>query len=201
MCFNSLYRASWQGWWWHADGVNSFWRLLGDGSREIADAYHVFMEHRDVLNQVVSLGLHIGENDMSDGLVLAYKLNWATQQLCIAFRDAIVVPALWEAKRRREMAGQVPEGPALRDALLQVCSEMFGPAFSGSGHEDLMLLAVGKRFNKVEMAGEHTGQPAIRPFASLNAIRLTPSQRMHRGHRRRHNRDGNDPCAYMSGSE
>jgi hypothetical protein len=200
MCFNSLYRASRLAWPCYADGVPSFWRLLGDGSDEIADAYHAFMEHRDVLNQLLSLGLHIGENDMSAALALVYKLNWVTQQLCIAFRDAIVVPALWEAKRRCEIRGDA-EGPALRVALLSVCSEIFGPAFSGSGHEDLMLLAVDKRFNKVEMAGEHTGQPVIRPFSSLNAIRLTPRQRMRRCHRRRHNRAGNDPFAPMSGTE
>jgi hypothetical protein len=159
------------------------------------------MEHRDVLNQLVSMGLHIGENDMSVGLVLAYKLNWAIQQLCKAFRDTIVTPALWEAKHRREMADQVPEGPALRAELLKVWSEIFGPAFSGSDNEDLMLLAVDKRFNKVEMAGAHTGQPAIRQFASRNAIRLTPMQRMRRGHRRRHSRSGSDECVSMSGSE
>ena len=69
--FNSLYRSSRMAWWWYADDLPSFWRLLWDGSNEMADAYKAFMEHRDVLSQLVSLGLHIGENDMSVALALA----------------------------------------------------------------------------------------------------------------------------------
>jgi hypothetical protein len=201
MLFNSLYSASRLAWWWHADNMPPFWRLLGDGSTEIGNAYYVFMEHRDVLNQLVSLGLHMGTNDMSSALDVAYKLHLATQQLCIALRDAIVAPALWEARRRVEMAPNI-EGGTFRDAFLNVCSEIFGPAFSGSRHEELMLLAVDKRFNKVELAGAHTGQEVIRPFSSHNEVRLTrPLQRMRRGHSRRHNRARNDAFESMSGIE
>ena len=200
MLFNSLYRSSRMAWWWYADDLPSFWRLLGDGSNELADAYKAFMEHRDVLSQLVSLGLHIGENDVSVALALAYKLNWATQQLCVAFRDAIVAPALWEAKRRCEMLGDA-EGPALRVALLNVRSELFGPAFSGSEHENVMLLAVDKRFHKVELAGALTGQQAIRPFSSLNELRFTAMQRVRHGHRRRRNRAVTNAFASLSGIE
>jgi hypothetical protein len=116
------------------------------------------MEHRDVLNQLVFLGLHIGENDMSVALTLTYKLNSATQQICVACRDAVVAPVLGEAKRRCEVVGYA-EGPTVRRAVINVCSELFGPSFSkGSGLDDVMLLVIDKICKNVELAGEHTGQ-------------------------------------------
>jgi hypothetical protein len=181
MFSDSMYRSSQLALLRDADNLPSFWRLLGNGSDEIATAHDALMEQRCVLNQLLSLGLHIGTNDMSSALDLAYQLNWATQQLCIAFRDAVVAPALWEAKRRCEMVGEDADGPALRDAFRDVCREMFGHAFSGSGHEDLMFLAVHRRFRRVELAGEHIGQQVIRPFSSQK-VESRPS------HRRRHNR-------------
>jgi hypothetical protein len=138
------------------------------------------MEQRSVLNRLLSLGLHIGANDMSYALDLAYRLNRATQQLCIAFRDAVVAPALWEAKRRCDSVGEDADGPALRDHFRDVCDAIFGLAFSGSQHEDLMFLAVHKRFRRVELAGEHIGHQVIRPFSSQKDERRPR-------HRRRHN--------------
>jgi hypothetical protein len=191
MLFDSLYTASWMALWWSADDLPAFWRLLGDGSNEIQVAYDMFMEHREVLNELVSVGLHVGENDMSAALASTYMMNSATQKLCIAFRDAVVAPVLWEAKHRCEIDGSYPGGPPLRCAVLKICSELFGSAFSGSRLEDLMLLAIDKRFKQVEMAGKHTGQQAFRPFLSLTTSR-----------RRRHGRGRTDAReAYMSGTE
>ena len=93
------------------------------------------------------------------------------------------------------------EGPALRVALLNVCSELFGPAFSGSEHEDVMLLADDKRFHKVELAGALTDHQTIRPFSSLNELRFAAMQRMRQGHRRRRNRAKTNAFASMSGIE
>jgi hypothetical protein len=157
--------------------------MLGDGSNEIVDAHKVSMEHRDVLIQLGSLGIHIGETDLCAALALTYKLNSATQQICVVFRDAIVAPVLWEAKCRCEKLGDA-EGPALRFAFLNVCGEIFGPAFSGSVHEDLMLLAVDTRFKKVELEGERIDQQAIRLFVSLNSMHSTPGQRNRRSRHR-----------------
>jgi hypothetical protein len=138
-----VYREFWLAWWWYAHDL-AFWCLLGDGSNEIAVLYNVLMEHRDVLNQLVFLGLHIGESDMSVALTLTYKLNSTTQQIFVACRDAVVAPVLGEAKRRCEIVGYA-EGPTSRLAvMINDCSELCGPSFSiGSGIEDLMLLAVG----------------------------------------------------------
>jgi hypothetical protein len=180
MLYDTLYRSSRLALSRSADDLPSFWRLLGDGSDEITDAYDAFMEQRGVLNQLLSLGLHIGENDMSSALDLAYQLNRATQQLCIAFRDAVVAPALWEAKCRCDIVGEDADGPALRVHFRDVCYAIFGPAFSGSEHEDLMFLAVHKRFRRVELAGEHIGHQVIIPFSNQKVERRPR-------HRRRHN--------------
>jgi hypothetical protein len=193
MEFASLYRASQLALGSAAHDLPSFWRLLGDGTTEIRAAYYAFMQQRCVLNQLVSLGLHIAENDMSTALVLAYRLNSATQQLCIAFRDAFVVPALWEAKYRCETIGDV-EGPAMRAAFRVVCSEVFEEEFSGSLQEDLMLLAVDKMFRSVELRGDRLGQQVIRPFSSQNVERQ-------RSRRRRHGRGRTDRSASRSGME
>jgi hypothetical protein len=178
MSFDSVYKAYGSALRRSADDLPSFWRLLGDGSNEIVDARRVFMEHREVLNQLGSLGIHLGETDLCAALALTYKLNSATQQLCIVFRDAIVAPVLWEAKCRCEELGDA-EGPALRMAFLNVCSEIFGPAFIGSVHADMMLLAADKRFQKVALEGARIGQQPMRPWESMNSIRSTS----HKGNR------------------
>jgi hypothetical protein len=179
MLYDTLYRSSRLAVLQYADDLPSFWRLLGDGRDEITDAYDAFMEQRSVLNQVLSLGLDIGANDMSSALDLAYRLDRATQQLCIAFRDAVVAPALWEAKRRCDSVHEDADGPTLRDHFCDVCYAIFGLAFSGSQHEDLMWMAVHKRFRRVELAGEHIGHKVIRPFSSQNVERRPRRRRRH----------------------
>jgi hypothetical protein len=94
MLYDTLYRSSRLALLQYADDLPSFWRLLGDGSDEITDAYDAFIKQRSVLNQVLSLGLHIGANDMSSALDLAYRLDRATTPFTERFQFTVAVAGL-----------------------------------------------------------------------------------------------------------